>query len=366
MVNIPRLAVLLAAFFVLLNGDQSKVLRMATWNVADNSRMDEQGFSNQAIDRLMDIIRKKSVADIFAVGLQEQCWRCNKERMMEIGQAFMRRLNVRYAGVFEMIGIEGTRESSQCEKGCESGTHGTTALLVIAKKGLCKSHKSFHFNKGCSTKNNNEKGVAYMRMNLNTGQSICLATSHLESRSPKYRRQCLRSFFTDANKNVDWSAGCDFHFLSGDINTRTAAAASPNQNSYIPPQMNFSKKIKVTLISENHQKFFRKDMEKLKANDEMSGSTPFGQDEDWQGNLLGFINSVQSKVFKESPLQFPPTYKLAKDATPCDGKVPCYRTDRPLSWTDRIIYTNGKSLNYNSIQLLDSDHLPVVLDFQLS
>ena len=38
------------------------------------------------------------VADIFAVGLQEQCWRCNKERMMEIGQAFMRRLNVRYAG----------------------------------------------------------------------------------------------------------------------------------------------------------------------------------------------------------------------------------------------------------------------------
>jgi len=309
MVNIPRLAVLLAAFFVLLNGDQSKVLRMATWNVADNSRMDEQGFSNQAIDRLMDIIRKKSVADIFAVGLQEQCWRCNKERMMEIGQAFMRRLNVRYAGVFEMIGIEGTRESSQCEKGCESGTHGTTALLVIAKKGLCKSHKSFHFNKGCSTKNNNEKGVAYMRMNLNTGQSICLATSHLESRSPKYRRQCLRSFFTDANK---------------------------------------------------------KDMEKLKANDEMSGSTPFGQDEDWQGNLLGFINSVQSKVFKESPLQFRPTYKLAKDATSCDGKVPCYRTDRPLSWTDRIIYTNGKSLNYNSIQLLDSDHLPVVLDFQLS
>ena len=59
-----------------------------------------------------------------------------------------------------MIGIEGTRESSQCEKGCESGTHGTTALLVIAKKGLCKSHKSFHFNKGCSTKNNNEKGPA--------------------------------------------------------------------------------------------------------------------------------------------------------------------------------------------------------------
>jgi len=346
---IRRVAFLLAAVFVHVYGNQSKVLRMVTWNVADNSRMDD-GFTDQAIDQLLGIGAEKAgqrVEDIFAVGLQEQCWQCNYDDMMDIGQTFLRRLNLKYPGVFEIIGIEGTRESNWCELGCKAGTHGTTALLVIAKKGVVTSHRSFHRNDGCSDRivENDEKGVAYMQVTLNTGQSVCLATSHLESRSPKHRRQCLDYFFSDAEKNVNWSDGCDFHFLSGDFNTRTAAAASPNQDSYLQPQSN---------------------LEGLRARDEMLGSTPFGQDADWRGNLLDFINSVQNKVFKESPLKFRPTYKLAKDASSCSGKVPCYRTDRPLSWTDRILHTNGKSLNYDSIPLLNSDHLPVFEEFQLS
>ena len=48
-----------------------------------------------------------------------------------------------------------------CTLGCKFGSHGTTALLVIAKRGLVSSHKAFHRNDGCSAAlvENDEKGA---------------------------------------------------------------------------------------------------------------------------------------------------------------------------------------------------------------
>lgn len=319
-------------------------LRVITWNVADNSGM-EDGFNAGAVDKVLGKDGGQ-VADIFAVGLQEQCWQCNEDDMMDIPRAFLRRLNGQGLGDFEIVGIEGTRESSWCEWGCSLGTHGTTTLLVIARRGFVSQHEGFHRNDGCSDSfpENDEKGVAYMRLALSTGKSVCVAASHLESKNPLTRRRCLKSFFDDAKENLNWSS-CDFQFITGDFNARTSGAAPPGQEAYIPEGT---------------------DMSALKITDEMIGSNPFGRDKDWNGNMLDFINSVQGSVFKESPLTFLPTYKLAKAADKCDGKIPCYRTDRPQSWCDRVLHAGGTSLKYDSIHLEFSDHHPVFEEFQLS
>jgi len=323
---------------------EKPVLRVVTWNVAENSGM-ENGFNNEAMDKLLGIAKGAKVADIFAVGVQEQCWQCNQNDMLDIPKKFLQRLSG--LGNFEVVGIQATRVSPKCELGCKAGTHGTTALFVIARRGLVTHHLGFHRIDGCSDTwpvKNNEKGVAYMRLVMSTGKSVCVATSHLESKAPASRRRCLKSFFSDAQANLKWSSACDFEFLSGDFNVRTAASAPAGQSNHLSSKSNLSS---------------------LKSTDEMVGSKPYGRDKDWNGNLLGFINSVQKNVFVESPLTFLPTFKSIKSAG-CGGKTPCYKANRPHSWTDRILHTRGKSLKYDSIYLEFSDHYPVYEEFLLA
>jgi len=325
------------------------IIRVVSWNVADNKYMDGElpykMMPKDAIEKLLGLSNDDNdndkVADIFAVGLQEQCWSCNFDDMLDIPKEFMKKLSD--VGEFEIVGIKGTRESDSCESGCkkEKSDHGTTALFVIARRGLVIHQSSSSFTTGCSTRNNNEKGLAYMKMVLKTGQSVCVATNHLESREPKWRRDCLKGFFADAAKTL---AACDFHFISGDFNTRTAE----KENGKTYP-------------------FDESDIPSLKTADEMVGSQPWSSDEEWAGNLLTYINDIQETRYRESPFNFLPTYKLeTKDRTVCGDKRPCYRTNRPHSWVDRILHSGGTSLEYNSIHLELSDHHPVYEVFQLS
>jgi len=347
MIEATKNVVLLVLFCSLQYGfsygtSQKPIIRIVTWNVADNSGMDD-AFDYDAIDKLLGIYPGAKLADIFAVGLQEMCWNCNEEDMIKVAQLFEYRLPPDY----RVVGIEATRESMWCTLGCKLGSHGTTALLVIAKHGLVTNHKAFHRNDGCSAAlvENDEKGVAYMQMELKTGETVCVASSHLESKKPETRRDCLEFFFSDAQKNLDWSSKCDFEFITGDFNARTAAKPPTGQRAHLEKGS---------------------DLSALMTNDEMAGSNPYGRDESWNGNMLSFINTVQGNVYKESPVHFLPTYKLAKSKDDCGWKIPCYRTDRPLSWTDRVLHTRGKSLNYDSIYLELSDHHPVFEEFELS
>merc|ERR1712168_845119 len=333
------------------NINADPVLRMITWNVADNTGMG--GFTDDDIDAVLGLDGKQpQTAEIYAIGLQEQCWMCNKKNMLKISNAFLGRLNT--YGVYEVEGIEGTRMDDDCEDSCPK-SHGTTAILVIARHGIVKAHKQHHYTQGCSDKGSQEKGVAYMQLTLANGKKACVATSHLESRSSKIRRECLRNFFDEAEEVTQWTSGCDFHFFSGDLNTRTAAKAPEGQKTYYPPKTNF-----------DYLK--NKDGDYLKDKDELTGIKAFVSDKDLKGNMLKFINSVQSNYFKESTLSFPPTYKLDRKGNEksCAKKNPCYRSDRPLSWTDRIIYTAGAELShYDSIKLTSSDHHPVYQEFRL-
>merc|ERR1712212_1115460 len=254
------------------NINADPVLRMITWNVADNEGMGGQ-FTDDAIDAVLGLDGKQTqTAEIYAIDLQEQCWMCNKKNMLKISNAFLGRLKA--YGVYKVEGIQGTRMDDDCEDSCPK-SHGTTAILVIARHGIVKAHKQHHYTQGCSDKGSQEKGVAYMQLTLANGKKACVATSHLESRSSKIRRECLRNFFDEAE---------------------------------------------------------------------------------------------ESNYFKESTLSFPPTYKVDRKGNEksCAKKNPCYRSDRPLSWTDRIIYTAGAELShYDSIKLTSSDHHPVYQEFRL-
>ena len=64
------------------------------------------------------------------------------------------------AGSYKIHGIVATLESNDCDSLCRDGTHGTTALFVLAKSGLVKQTQKFSYNRGCSDKTppNKEKG----------------------------------------------------------------------------------------------------------------------------------------------------------------------------------------------------------------
>jgi len=325
------------------------VLRMVTYNVADNKKMGTEGFDSHSIDRLLGISGGQQPADIIAVGVQEQCWSCDKDQMNAIPNLFLNRL-ASIDGNFRVIGIVGTRESETCTRGCkEEKTHGTTALFVLARNGLVTETIRRNFTRRCSDYGNLEKGVAYMRLKLTTGKSVCLATCHLESRASSYRRQCLKNFLTDAEEKVRWSSGCDSHFISGDFNTRTNDKKNgAHGNAHLD------------------RRGYAVFLEELKQQDELNGANPFGRDEEWNDNLLNYINEVDRRSpspYTETDFSFNPTYKL-DTKRPCGFNL-CYRKDRPLSWTDRIIHNGATSLKYDSFTLTKSDHLPVFGEFQL-
>merc|ERR1712087_516512 len=83
------------------------------------------------------------------------------------------------------------------------------------------------------------------------------------------------------------------------------------QKTYYPPKTNF-----------DYLK--NKDGDYLKDKDELTGIKAFVSDKDLKGNMLKFINSVQSNYFKESTLSFPPTYKLDRKGNEksCAKKIP--------------------------------------------
>jgi len=324
-----------------------QLLRMVTWNVADNSAMNKK-IEPEAMDILLGLKNHKKnqpVADIFAVGLQENCWLCDKKSQIKIPEAFLSRL----PGGYEVIRIKATKESACTVHGI-CAMHGTTALFVIAKKGVVKSHKAFNYLSGCSKLLNHEKGVAYMRLWLTNGKSVCLATNHLESTSPKPRRECLKNFLDDAEKNLQWSSGCDSRFISGDFNTRTS---DQKKGAFTPKPLLVHKE-------EADQDFLKN----LMLHDELVGRDPYGKDEKNPGNMLEFINNAQKTkkqpTYQEASITFDPTFKLDIWTSRL------YKEDRPISWTDRIIFSGAKNLQYNSIELFGkSDHLPVFGVFEL-
>jgi len=363
---------------------------MVTYNVADNKMMGTEGFDSHSIDSLLGISGGQQPADIIAVGVQEQCWSCDIDQMNAIPNLFLNRL-ASIDGNFRVIGIVGTRESETCTQGCKKEkTHGTTALFVLARNGLVTETIRRNFTRRCSDYGNTEKGVAYMRLRLTTGKSVCLATCHLESRASSYRRQCLKNFLTDAEEKVRWSSGCDSHFISGDFNTRTNDKKNgAHGNAHLDRRVGSSEVkmltrseklnrwledlltlVSLSLRTQNRRRISTKGyavfLEELKQQDELNGANPFGRDEEWNDNLLNYINEVDRRSpspYTETDFSFNPTYKL-DTKRPCGFNL-CYRKDRPLSWTDRIIHNGATSLKYDSFTLTKSDHLPVFGEFQL-
>ena len=126
----------------------------------------------------------------------------------------------------------------------------------------------------------------------------------------------------------------------GDFNTRTGDKTDgPSDGKYYPVTTDFGK---------------------LKQSDEMSGRSPYGTDESWKGNFLGYINKIQAKSFVEEEVGFVPTYSIKPAKDFCGGMFPCYRVNRPLSWTDRIVYTSGvRCIEYVAIMKEYGDHFPV-------
>jgi len=358
MVSIWKTLLILAVACSLVQGNK-QLLRMVTWNVAENVKMNKE-FEHSAMDSLLGFTvdwKSSQAADIYAVGLQEDCWNCATKKLSEIPKAFLNRLELKLKGQYEIIGIQATRESEKCD--CLP-KHGTTVLFVIAKKGVVKNRNLFNYITGCSDDmlgviNNDEKGVAYMRLELTNGRSVCLATNHLPSHEPKNRRECLKNFLIDAQKKVKWS-GCDSKFISGDFNTRTAKEESELKI------LAGKKKGEVTILKEA-------DIPKLKIHDEMIGPEAYGKDPKdphTQKGFLEFINNVhltthEQTTYEESKFTFFPTFHLDMEkALPHH-----YMADRPISWTDRIIFSGAKNLQYHSIDLFKSDHLPVFGEFEL-
>jgi len=339
-------------------------LRLVTWNINDNSGLEKKGIDVETMDMLFFEGKTKrgedKYADIYAIGFQELCYKCDKKTLDDIPTEFVEQLNKKTKGNYEAFGIKGTREvddciANHCKWGKEGNdAHGTTALMVFAKKGVVNHVSKFSFvktsqNVHCSHKNNDEKGVAYMRLELSTKKSVCVATSHLDSDDAPRRKECLRDFLKDADTKAQWSS-CDFKFISGDFNTRTAADKDME-----------SPALKKDTADEATVK-------QIKPLDELVGKNAYAKDntKDAKGNMLDYLNAVQKTVYDETPVLFDPTYKI-------DNKNPAnpakYGKDRPLSWCDRVIHNGGKSIEYTSISKMPakkSDHFPVFEEFELS
>lgn len=332
---------------VLVSGVCGLTVRVVTWNVADNKKMDD-GFTDAAIDKVLGL-KEAGLADVYAIGLQEQCWECNEGNFPKIGNKFLNRIKKKEKG-YEVVHIEGTRESGWCEWGCKIGTHGTTLLVLIARNGLVTKIKDFHRNDDCSdsTPENDEKGVAAIKATLANGKNACFGSAHLESKKASTRRECIQKFFKDADEKAAWSSTCHYQFLFGDFNTRTGD--------------------KIKGVSDNGVYLAKDDAVKLaalKTKDELTGGSPYGTDAGWNKNMLAYVNSVQTGKFKEQNVTFMPTYSI-RDPAECGGRKTCYRGSRPVSWTDRIIYTRAKVVKYNCITELYGDHFPVYGVYELN
>lgn len=326
-------------------------IRVVTWNVSDN----EKSFSETNMINVLGLnkLKKSHTEDIFAIGLQENCWMCNPKNLHHIADRFLKIINKKSSSKYGVIAIEGTHNTTRCEGSCKL-FHGSSIVLVIAKISLGNRSKTFIHRGTCSANlyKNKEKGMAGIKFSpLNGWKSICFATAHLDANKPESRRNCFKDFFVTAGKQVNWNK-CDFHFIFGDFNTRTGPNEKKKKKSgkYVPESTNFNP---------------------LHIKDEFTGSKPHGTDLKWNKNLLTYINSAaQSEkkklTYNEKNITFIPTFSIKNSAKECAGKFPCYRMDRPKSWTDRIIFTHGTCHVYQALDADFSDHLPVYGEFTVN
>jgi len=418
-------------------------LRMVTWNVNDNAdpkmggtddKENKIGYDEKDIEEVLGITKGGLFVDIYAIGLQENCWRCDPKQREQIAKKFMNVLNkafLRYAKAsnsYDLFKIEDTKNDAKCLTD-PTKDHGTTALVFISKTSVVEDPKAAdktnlpkRFISGritdtdamrpkdpkancdkckCSVRGNQEKGFAYMKFTLKTGKKVCLATSHLESRDPEWRSKCFKYFLEEAESEgkkdgLKWTE-CDFHFISGDFNTRTdealeesdegkkAAAAvkaakdkSPDEKKKADVLMESAKNNWAKRPRENppynnepfsdHNTVWKTN-KRLTELDELTGSKAFGYKPGQ--NLLKFINGLKEtpKDYKESLVNFAPSYKLDQkdEKKKCKGKKPCYKSEtHPDSWCDRIIHTGNDAYEYGSVQLDTSDHDPVFGEFTLA
>jgi hypothetical protein len=184
---------------------------------------------------------------------------------------------------------------------------------------------------------------------LSNGKVACFASGHLESGDSDVRRICVKYFLQDANSKADWSKSCNYKFIFGDFNTRTGPKTKGSDTG---------RYISASDVS----------LKQLFSMDELVGTTPYGTSNKWSRNMLAYINQLQpsSPDYKEAPVNFAPSYSI-RPSSECSGRKTCYRKNRPVSWTDRIIYSgNGiKCSKYQSIVEVYGDHFPVVGDYQL-
>jgi len=352
------------------------ILRFVTYNIGDNGGMvtkgvhgfkDDLGFQGESVDKLLGIDGAEPAADIFAIGLQEECWKCNKENLPQIMKFFLDRINSKNKGSFVKVAFRSTRRwkagDAPCEVGCiglpsDKTHHGTTLMLVIAKRGVVDHTATLKYSFNgpqCSDRSkrklppNQEKGVTMVRFTLKkSGKSVTVATSHLDSDSPAKRRECLEGYFN--TKNADDRAKSDFEFLSGDLNVRTSAHKSKEDTF------------------KHYSGRGDADVGRLATADELVGSAPWTAAQGLSGNLLTYINTgiaSQRMTFQEGDWSFMPTYKIAEASKCAEKKAPCYSEQRAISWTDRILYTGGTCTKYTAMYLEDSDHYPVIAEYRL-
>jgi len=330
------LVVALSLFLASASAQIEKSVRFVSWNVEDNKYMDG-GFDLLVIRQLLGLqeynVSEKAYFDIYAITLQENCYLCDNDKAHRFANIFLDLLNHEKHYIYDVVGQSRTRDSSTCESvACNTGQHGTTHLLIIAKRGMASYIDSFHVNK-CSDGffKNAEKGIAAVKFQVRGigGPVVCIGGLHLDSDEPKARRECFQEFMQDFGGS--WRR-CDIAFFGGSFSTKTGKKGGSSRSRTLA----------------------KSDLDRLKYTDEMAGADPFGG-----RRLMDFIGSQNGVVFKEGAIDFFPTYSL-KPTSECGGKWPCYRGDRPPSWTDRIICSGCKIYSYFTLPVQRGDHAPLI------
>jgi len=320
-------------------------VRIVTWNVLSNKWMGGE-FHQGAVAELLGPLPINETYnavnhDVVVLALQENCFMCNIGNEKKLAEVFLKVLRRR--GDYELVTTTQTRNSSSCEWwACNTYQHGTAVLLVFARSGLLSHSNHVKVNK-CDGLliHNAEKGIAGVRTVVrSSGQSICFAGLHLDSKSHANRQDCLKSFWSKARKQKAWRE-CDSVFMMGDFNTRPG----PNRNFFHG--------------SVGQSAFGDEFFMQSKSTDEMTGVEPWGGK-----RLIDFISKNSGYLFEDDDISFMPTYSIQPKGS-CNDEPPCFKGSRQPAWTDRILCANCDVLFYDSRHLGVSDHDPVLGVFEV-
>lgn len=355
MLSVPKLYCIVLLFLCVIlthSTVTSLKVRIVTWNVKDNKK----DFNDEILNNVLGLIDvdNTTAPDVYAIGLQENCWHCDPNNLKKVGDRFVVNINQETTLKYGLIDVVGTHDTRICELSCKV-THGSTILMLIGKVELGTDSVNLIHHGSCSSNwiRNKEKGVAAIKyFPSKLEKSLCFATTHLDAHKSGARRRCFQEFFDIANKGIGWSSQCSYHFIFGDFNTRTGP------NSQIP------------LEGGEHFSETGTNWGPYMLQDEFAGSSPYGADSEWDRSLMEFINSDEAQPkeklkYIENKVNFIPTFSIQDCEKFCGGKFPCYRKDRPKSWTDRIVFTKGTCRKYDAILTDFSDHLPVFAEFNV-